>query len=296
MDEHIILLKQLYGKLKDVCLRKDPNKFKKSVLFGLLNLSSRNKRRPLLIDASVSILKVNYALAEKLLSLNFLRYIDEEKHITLTLRGIWEIENKSQLIDNDALLNFIEDKFFDSYTSKPLKDNEKVILFTLLAARAFSEDSSVDLRKDQAVHTAWQDMVSLAFDFLYENNIIDDSQIKTTLFKGKKDQASLNPVKHCFRYSENLPKKSHEAFVVKPLRYFLNIYKNNQTSSSDLTFLFKLVFQNKLNHILISKVNNFCTDASYNMRVKVFNTSVHNFANPDIDDLVENALHELLIA
>jgi len=55
-------------------------------------------------------------------------------------------------LDENDLIKFIDDNYFDLFeTGKPISEKEKVILFGLLSARAFSEASSVDMRKGDSV-------------------------------------------------------------------------------------------------------------------------------------------------
>lgn len=298
MEDHLVFLEKLYKKLKESYLRSKPSKNTKSIFLGMMDFSSRNKRRRLLADASVNIqtYQAEPELIDKLIKLKYINYIDQKKNtITLTSRGIWEAENSLKIIDQNLLLAFIEKKWFDCFSDvEPLTEKEKVILFTLLAVRSFSEDSAVDLRDIQKTGEGWAEAVTLAYDFLFKHSIIKDADLRDSLFKGSKNMASLEPVKHCFRYSENLQKKTNELFIAKPLRYFLNLNIEREAIKDELSFLFNIIFEDKLDYILIGKTNDFCRKTSYDIWVKVFTYEKHVFANPDYDDLILSSLRKLL--
>jgi len=300
MEDKLIFLEKLYKKLKESYVRTKP-KNTKSVFLGMIDFNSKTKRRRLLSDASVNIVtyQVEPDLIDKLIKSKYISYIDQKKDIiTLTSRGIWEAECYLKLIDQNILLNFIEKKWFDCFSDvEPLSEKEKVILFALLSVRAFSEDSAVDLRDIQRTGEGWREAVTLSYDFLFENKIIEDVGLRENLFKGSKTKASLEPIKHCcFRYSENLPKKTNEIFIAKqPLRYFLNLNNEPQDMKDNLVFLFNIIFEDKLDYVLMEKIYDFCLKTSYDISVKVFVYDKHIFAKPDYDELIQGALRKLLI-
>jgi hypothetical protein len=230
--------------------------------------------------------------------MKYLQYIDQKANITLTSKGIWELESKLNIINNNALITFIEDKLFDCFKNirQSLTDKEKVIVFTALAIRAYSKESAIDLTTtNERIIEAWRSIVEAVAEFLYENRIVTTGDIRKELFKDKRHKTALNPVIHFFRYSEFIAKKSNGLFYAKGRKYYLDLYKNNTLNIDDLTFLLGTVLGDKVDSEIIDKVNSFCSDISYGKSVEVYSLSKHIYATPDYDELIRNALRNLII-
>lgn len=292
MESHLELLQSLYEHLKSTYMRSITDKIENSVYLGLLNLKSKTKRMRLLLDAAVPGSGLEQDLLKQLLQLRYVEYVDQKMRITLTSNGIWEAEKSLGLVDFDRLLGFIDKKWFNCFADfkKTISDREKIILFTTLGARAFSEHSSVNLRNDE-VHDGWKKAVNLVSDFLFENQIIKDREVKNLLLK----KTSLHPVIHFFRYSENLPKITEGIWIGKNLNYYLDLYKDGQIAIEKLVFLFDIVFEEKIDLPLVEKVYDFCKKVAYDMSAKVFSFDKHFFATPDYDDLIRAALRRLAL-
>ena len=80
-------------------------------------------------------------------------------------------------MNEDIFLSFINKKYFASNTSssldkKELDDREKVILYTLIAARAFSKDSCADLKAKDTVKDKWLELLERSYDNLVSLRVI----------------------------------------------------------------------------------------------------------------------------
>jgi hypothetical protein len=173
-----------------------------------------------------------------------------------------------------------------------LNDKEKVILFSLLALRAFSKESSIDTgRGDEAYNKAVKNIIINLSEFLFNNHIITSS-IRNEL-EGKK---LLGTVSHFFRYSEHIPKKTDGLYVaLRPNKYFINISdENGQVNIDDLIFLFSKVVEDKLNYQHANLIKDKCVEGAYSMSTNIFDPTKHKFANTKYDDLIEQALRKLL--
>ena len=298
MDPGLQFLEKLYSKLKECYLRGNNGKCPQSLLFALLDYKSSTRRMRLLIDAAVLTKIEKPEILDQLSRLGLIQFIDVKRSVTFTAKGIWQIEKELKVIDADVLIDFIDKKWFDCFKkeSQALSDKEKVILFTALAARAFSEQSSIDLTKKDKIHDAWKETVEKVVDFLFANKIIADPSLRQSLFVGKKSgKTTLHPVVYCFRYSADIPQKVNGLFVAKNSRYFLNIYRDEKIAIEELSFLFELVLGDNFGSDLLDKVFKFCQEISYEKSIVVFSVDKHNFAQPDYDDLIRASLQKVLL-
>lgn len=293
MEEQLELLIKLHKKLKDTFIRNYNSNITKSIYFSLLNLKSKTKRMRILQKAAVPALNLNSNHLEQLINQKYVEYIDKKKNICLTSFGIWYVEKILDIIDTKELIGFINDKWFNCFAdfNRPLSDKEKVILFTLLSVRAFSKNSAVELNNENC-HDGWANALNLSFDFLYRNQIISDKNLLSSMTGKTK---SLQPVIHFFRYSEYLPKQTNGIFVAKGSNgYYLDLYKDEKFDIQSLVFLFEIIFQDKMDFVLMDRINGHCQETSYDISVKVFIFDTHIFSTPDYDNLVKQALREIV--
>lgn len=301
MNNEKQLLQNLYTNLVNAYIREEKKNLAtgKSVYLALLKSKSVNSRTRVLLSAAVPVTSFDFRCVEDLLKLGYIQYTDQQANITLTSLGIWEVEFTLKLIDQLQLLKFNEDNLFDCFskTNKALKDEEKVILFSLISARAFSENSTANFSQyNEKIYDVWKLIVQSAADFLFNNRIIADAKVREDLFGGLKKKVSLNPIIHCFSYAtQDLVPKTNGLFFKKDRKYYLKLYKNEQIKETDLIFLFGLIFENKLDEGLMDRAYKFCCYVSYNNGVQAFSLDKYIFATPSYDELIHNALRSLML-
>ncbi len=292
METSLEALDIFYSNLRNEYLRAPKGKSLDSVFLGLLDLGSMNRRRPLLLKAALPSSSLSHKLRKDFLASGHLQYIEQDTKVSLTTKGIWEVEFASGIIDVNKLLAFIDRKWLDCFTEtrKRLSDREKVVLFCALASRAFSRETAVDLTSPNT-DNAWAQTINLANEFLLGNDFIRDKEIGALLEK----QAALRPVANFFRYSEHLPKATGGLWHATKLKYYLDFQHQNDLSQDTLVFLFGLVFEDKLDLHLAGLVFDFCKKVAYDMSASVFTLGGCSFASATFDDTIERALRKLAI-
>ncbi|PKN17218.1 MAG: hypothetical protein CVU71_16935 [Deltaproteobacteria bacterium HGW-Deltaproteobacteria-6] len=297
MDEDIEILNTLYTKLKDVCVRSQQKKIHGSIYLALFDIGSKTRRMRVLIDSAVPPSVLTFSDLERFIGLNYIQYIDEDKNLVLTSKGIWEIEKNLNIIDEDKLIDFINGKAFDCFKSinQSLQDKEKVLLLVAMSVRTFSESSSVDLTKSERIHSYWKDAVEKSYEFLCENKVILNKDVLKDLFNGRTGKTALLPVIHCFRYSADIPKKTNGIYIAKNSKYYLNIYQNGDVEVNKLAFLFNLIFKENINSELVKNIYEHCCTMSYEKSVEVFSVGEHPFATSTYDELIYEALRMLIV-
>lgn len=278
---------QFHGKLRGESLLISGLEVKNNVRFSLLGESSIESRK---IDAD--------HLSE-LVTGEFIREIDEPGRYTITARGIWEVERSEHLLDDAKLVRYIDQKNFALFTKARLTEKEKVIVFSLIAVRAFSVRSCVDLHRDDATMEAWRRIIETAYKTLRGLGIVRNlSEAELLRAKGTE-----RPLSHLIRHTDALPRKTKGIFRAPgKQRYYLDLYDGTTVPMDRLAFMFRLVFEGELDLEGMESVLEVCRSVAYDEAIHVFDypedvigVSEHLFSKPMYDDVVRDALHRSLV-
>ena len=287
------ILNKFYNKLYDQFLME--NKIKNdSLLFSLLEVKS-NVRFRAIRSSSISEDKLDTIILNELLTANFIKCSDESQKYVITALGIWEIERELKGYTVESILAFLDKKYLDfEETSKNLTDKERVILFSMFCARTFSENSTIDLKKNEFILNAWERIIENCKDELYKLKIIKKIN-KEELF-GKKGNEHI--VSHLIRHTDSLPKKVGGIYRAPgKQKYFLALYKENSLQMDSLESLIGLIFNSK-DKIPIEEINEifkFANEIAYTEAPHIFDSDSHIFASTEFDDKIKNAIRRALL-
>src|SRR2546425_9659137 len=284
--ESIELLRRFYNSCKDqVELQKGLKS--DSLLLSCLDGKS-NTRYRILNDAAISIVKVNTAALDELLGAGWVREAGEASRYSITALGLWEVERNDRLLDEIGLLEYLDSKYFDLFGGTPkLKDRERVILLALIAARAFSDKSCVDLLKDSHTMDGWRTIIEKSYQLLFSLGFVAKLD-ETALFAAKGNE---HPVSHLIRHTDALPRKTKGLYKAPgKQKYFLDLYDGSGVPVPKLSYLLRIVFEGKLGIDAIDSVLALCREIAYGDSIHVFDLDQHLFSKPAYDDLIRDAL------
>ncbi len=285
-------LKKFYDQLYDSILKEKKTHIV-SVFFSLLKMSA-NKRYMVLEKSTISTSNIPSQTIKYLLDDGFIRQSEVIDSYVITAKGVWEHEKINGTMSENVIIDFLDNELFTVYESgKPLTEREKVVLFAMIAARAFSEASSIDLQHDDEITNGWKTIIDKTALKLKELNIISEND--SIYGHGGTELA----VSRLIRHTDKLPRKSKGIFRTSSSRsqkYYLDLYKNSQLSKEKLTFLFQLVFEKKLSFELLDDITKFCQGVAYNDVIYVYDVRTHIFSNPQYDDVIRDALREAIIS
>jgi len=289
-------LKKFYDKLYDNLVMKKKLK-NSSVLISFLEIKS-NVRFRLLSESSIPCFKIPREALTNLLTRRLIRGTDEIDNYTITARGVWEYENGKNIIDEVFLIKYLDKKFFGFEDSqKSLSDKEKIILFSMIAARTFSKKSPIDLKKDETTNNIWQDILYNASEKLKSLDIISEKNQKEFHGKLYAPKGNEHPVSNIIRHSDQLPKKTKGLYKAPgEQKYYLDIYKDSKISKENLSYLFWLIFDDKLSDTVIEEVVNFCREIAYDKNIYIFNLQEHIFSRPEYDDIIRDSIRDSIIS
>jgi hypothetical protein len=287
-------LLSMYDNLRSAYVAQKQKLVQGSVFLGLMAMGSKNKRMRVLLDAAVPASALG-SVANELTRRGLAERAAADGRLTLSSRGIWEAEQAKGVLDSDALLAYIDEKWFRCFDDiqAAVTDKEKLLLFVLLSARAFSSSTGVSLQNTKAFE-AWTDTVVSASRFLIASGLTGDTGAEAVL-RADGVRASLQPLVKFFRYSEYLPKKTEGIFVAKNLNYFLDLESDGRVERSKLSYLFGLVLADKVDLGMADRVHEYCRERAYELAAKVRPAGSPSFASSQLDQLVEAALRSLAL-
>ncbi len=264
-----------------------------SVLISCLQVK-KNVRYRLLSDASIDEFGVPRKELQDLLAGGFIRESAEMSRYSITAKGIWEIETEEGILNERRLLEYLDHKNFDLFGKKlKLTSKEKVIVLSLLAARAFSETSCVDLKKDDATMNGWKRVIEKAYELLRSRGLISDLEREKLL----KTDGNEHAVSHLVRHTDALPRKTKGLYTAPgKQRYYLDLYDEKEIPVDRIALMFRLVFEGDLDLDGMDQVLKLCNTVAYDDAILVFELGSHVFSNPSFDEVVKEGLRLSMVS
>jgi|GEM_PF-5305684 len=287
-------LLSMYDNLRSAFVGQEQKCIQGSIFLGLMAMGSKNRRMRVLLDGAVPVTALG-AVSSELVRRGLAEQAAADGRLTLSSRGIWEAERVKGILDSDALLAYIDEKWFGCFhdIQSAVTDKEKLLLFALLSARAFSQPTGVNLHNTRAFE-AWTEAVASASRFLGANALVADTGAEEMLHADG-SRVSLQPLMKFFRYSEHLSKKTEGIFVAKNLNYFLDLEASDRLDEATVSYLFGLVLADKADFEMAARVFGHCRQRAYELAAKVRPAGSPSFATAKIDNLMENALRSVVL-
>lgn len=289
-------LRRFYNLLRDNLLR-EKNIKDKSILISFIETRSATRYR-LLSNSTISSSLIPNDILIELLSKKDIQVQGEIGSYAITAKGVWDHETSLGLMNEENLLSYINEKFFTGESSSPsakgnLDDREAVILFAMIAAKAFSEKSTVDLKKNDLVKGKWQEVLERSFDLLHRLEIV--KKVNKEDFLGKTGNEHI--VSSIFRHNNYSVQKTHGIYSYKGnCEYFLDIYKNSEFSQENLSYLFWKIFRGTISSNSVDAIIEFCKDISSKESIYLFDVKEHIFSMPTFDSVIKTSLLDSVLS
>ncbi|MFX0203112.1 MAG: hypothetical protein ACFFCW_43970 [Candidatus Hodarchaeota archaeon] len=282
-------LKEFYGKLRDNIRRKTSLKHE-SILVSFLESRSASRFK-FLKQSTIHSTSIPNEILMALLSEGYIQALININSYAITAKGVWEIEQDLETMNEEKLLSYINTKFF---TGKPagskfkndLDDKEKTILFAMISTRAFSEDSLADLKKSETVKNKWKEILEKSHDMLY--NLKQIKKSKESIFdkKGNEHVAS-----YIFRHNDKMVQKTRGIYEYKgKYQYFLNLFEDSEFHAEKLSYLFWKIFKGRIDSNSVDIISKYCNDISSKESIYLFNMKDHIFSMPIYDSYIRDSL------
>jgi len=290
MMDIIKSLTPLYKKLLNSIMLANKKIIKKSLLLTFIDIRRSNDRFTLLSESSIPKHQIDRKAFKYLLDYELIRESDDTLgYYVITAKGIWKYELEQEILNENILISFINNKFF-TFEKKSLDDKEKMVILSMIAARIFSKDIPMDLSKDYVLDI-WKDIFLESHDFLKSENLIPLNRDSLLSPEGK---GNTHPVFYRMMRVNNLPKSTFKIFKFsnKNRQYYLDIDSESNISIDKLAHLLNLIVGQSPSFDLINSLSEFCKRIAYEYAINVVDKIT--YIKPKYDDLVEEALKTLI--
>lgn len=292
MNENVIrYLNKFYSALYDN-LERDRKLKNDSIIISFIE-TTKNTIHKAMSASSKSSSKIPTDVLNSLLSEGLIQSTDEIDTYAITAKGVWLIENEKGVLNEEILISYINKEYFVGDGVKPISEKEKVVLFSMIAARTFSENSSVDLNKDNRTPDVWKDTLDAACEKLFSLGIVSQKTRDDLYNKSGNEHV----VSGLFRRNNDLPRKVKGLYkFTGEKKYFLDLYDGSQISQEKLSYLFWQIFNGNISKESLEDISNFCNEISNNKSIYIFTIKNHPFSMPKYDLIIKDCLVESIIS
>ena len=246
-------LQNFYDKLRNTLEKKKKLKHD-SCLVSLTFGVKSNVRNDMIKNSSLDKNDIVSSERSELIDLGFIREIENTGKFEITAKGIWNIE-KSTILDIDELISYIDkERFFVKVEG--MSDKEKIIIYSMICGRAFSNDSQIDLI-DQDLLKYWSKVLDESFRKLSEFGLIKTT--KNNWEKSLYKKGTEHPVSVIIRHTDALPKKVNRIFKAPgDQKYYLDVMNGDKPNLDSLAYLFKKVFGDTMDLTNVDEIIDHC--------------------------------------
>lgn len=234
-------LYELYNKCRSVLGVADGS------IVGNIISKTNNSRADILRKSALDLSDMDPQDRDCLVEKNYVVRTGDGENYAITFRGIWFVESMEFISNENDLINWIQNKYFDPLFQKDAEvgDRDKCMAFTLISMRAFSEGSCMDLMNDSGIRTIWWDILKHSSMYLHSIGIIK-TKIDDSTFRDRdtnKVKGSDDPIVNVARHSFNLKGPSSGRYQTGKLTYWFDITESQgKPSEQVLARLIRQIF------------------------------------------------------
>ncbi len=299
-DQLESVLQRFYDALRDSLVREG---LRGSIFHNLILKKNSTKLQTILRQSTISGSSIDPAILKDISARRLVLPTDEINQYIISVRGIWEIENRQNIISIENLLDFYDTKVFRyQLVDQALIPREKVVVFSLLAIRAYSKEFAVNLNKDDTALEAWINLVKETIEKLKEIGELPEGYSIQEFYNvsdGKRKRKTKpgnilfeHPLVYVFRRIYQLPEKTKN-IVQNPgnRQYFLDLWKNEEFYQEGLKFLITRVFTDiTLSIPILESISLFFEDISFRYAPLIFDYGSNPFLSPKFSEKIKDYL------
>ena len=263
-----------------------------SVFLELQEVKTSNQMTAILRDGSLRSSDFGFEDIRFLEDRGLIRETDLPFKFVITLRGVWLVERERKLIDEERLVDFFDAKVGRLFKGRPLSSKEKVILLAMVAARAFSPASSIDLLSDNLTKDHWREVLIQSSGHLVKLGSISALESSRLFRLGGNE----HPVSNLIRHTDALSKKTQGMYVAPgKQKYYLSAVAGDEPDTARIQTILRKTLPEKLSIGQGEELIGFMRRVAYTDASLLFDPTVHRFANPQYDDVIRLAVMNLVV-
>jgi len=284
-------LSKFYSLIHDN-LKRERRLRNKSVLLSFLRTQSASRYK-LLRKSTIGSTLIPSHILTSLLTKGLIQCIEDIDTYAITAKGVWNYEQDIDLIDEESLLSYINDKYFIPKTRSDLDDKEKIILFMMISTRTFSEKSLVDLKRSDVVKNKWKEMLEKSYDVLCDLDFI--AKLKKGKFLDKR--GNVHVVSSIFRHNNQMVQKTRGIYSYsRKQEYYLDLCRNSIFAQDKLSYLFWKIFKGDISSSSANDIINYCNEVSRKESIYLFDMPEHIFSMPTYDTIIKDGLVDSMVS
>jgi len=259
----------------------------KPLFFYFITRATNNDRYSMMSTASTKYITPDDAAI--LFENGYIRKTDNIGFYTFTAKGLWLVETAINNVNFDALIDFIDGKFFDVFDVKAISDTRKIILLSMVAVRSFSKGSAINMRTDADIKDKWLDILHDISEIMVKHEII---QKKNSLRNKKIDDKTEHPASKLMRHTEGLAAETKSIYnnLSGDNRYYLDLSKDKIVDAERLGELLSMIFENKLNEKNYQGLVDFIVPyARTEKGLELIGSITEDFYSLEFNDCIEDA-------
>lgn len=290
-DSSYSILSKMYNRMYDNYLIQYNKKGIDSLLTALMEITS-NKRYEIFIKSALDKLLIPPYSANILETNGYIRETGDKKYYSLTGKGVYYFEFKEGKNDTDKMIDFIDSKYFDILVKaeKKINSKQKIAIFSMIAARSFSIDSPIDLKRDDKAKDIWEEITMDSYEFLHKLGVVEEMD-KKKLFGLAGNES---PVSNYYRHlGEQLPKLTEAIFKINSNKqqYYLEVSSDGEIEKDKLSYLLKKVFSGvSLETFQINEIYSFLKEVSLSQERYIYDRKKHIFSHNKYDRILKEIL------
>jgi hypothetical protein len=284
-------LLRFYSALK-YALEKHQEEAVTSVFLGLQEVKTTNQLASLLRDGALRSSDFDNDEIRGLQDQGLVRETDIPFRVVITLRGVWLVESERNVIDVGRVVEFLDGKAGSVFRPKSLGAKEKVILLAILSVRAFSPTSAIDLLSDNLTKDHWREVLDSSAEQLVTLGVIKAAE-RSRLFRSGGNE---HPVSNLIRHSDAISKKTQGMYVAPgKQKYYLAVTAGEVPDRARIETILKKILTAQLTVSQGEELVDFMRRIAYAKASLLFDPIVHRFANPLYDDVIRDAVMNVVV-
>ena len=295
-NEDILFLKEVfYDSFKNSLNKMNKTKNLKDTDSSFIYLLNKDPTpvQKIIEENSISIASFPSSSIQSLLSKKLIVLSFNQKDYVISPLGIWLVETRLEILSEINIIDYLQNKFFNSGITEKLNPKEKVALLSLISIGAFYEETPLDRKNGSFSSSQLSRILVESKDFLNSEGVISDKDLK--LNNDSEDEI----VDSVFRRLNDLAKKTGHLYRFGEKKSWLSLYDESTRGfdSESLSFLLWKIFGENIDLEQQKRIDKFCQKISIDYLYEVFNEkqiSMHLFHIGGYENSISDSLFDIL--